>query len=158
MHMPTRLRLACAALLAAAPLAAQENSSARLEALRLLHVGEPLRLHVHRVGTMHGTLLQVDTVTLLLRDRRAQRNIPVVEIDSIWRRENHRTQGTVVGLIVGTVAGGFLGAFLAPTACHCANPRSGLYAVRGAVLGMSFGAVIGTVSGGVALHWERWYP
>ena len=158
MRMPQRLTLACAALVAAAPLAAQESSNVRLEALRLLHAGEPLRLHVHRVGKLHGTLLQLDTVTLLLRDRRAVRNIPVLEIDSIWRRENRRTQGTAVGMIVGAVAGGFLGAFLSPSACHCANPPGGLYAVRGAVLGMSFGAVIGTVSGGVALRWERWYP
>jgi uncharacterized protein YcfJ len=158
MHMTMRLSLACAAVLAAAPLAAQESSSARLEALRLFRAGETLRLHVHRVGTLRGTLLQLDTVTLLLRDRRAQRNIPVVEIDSIWRRENHRTKGTAVGLVTGGLVGALVGTFLGPTTCGCANPPTGRYAVRGVVMGMSLGAVIGTVAGGVVTRWERWYP
>jgi hypothetical protein len=151
-------RLALAALLAAAPLAAQGDLGARLTALRLLRPGEMLRLDVRGVGTLRGVLVQFDSATLLLRDRRTQRNLPIIGIDSIWRRENHPTQGTVVGLIAGAIGGGFLGAFLGPTACHCANPDSGRYAVRGVVIGLSFGAVIGTVAGGVVTRWERWYP
>ena len=151
-------RLGLAALLAAAPLAAQENAGARLEALRLFRPGEMLRLHVHRVGTLHGVFVQLDSTTLLVRDRRIARNLPIIGIDSIWRRENHRTQGTAVGLIAGAFAGGLLGAFLGPTTCHCANPASGRYTVRGVVIGMSLGAVIGTVAGGVVTRWERWYP
>jgi hypothetical protein len=151
-------RLALAALLAAAPLAAQEGLGARLTALRLLRPGEMLRLRVRGVGTLRGVFVQFDSATLLVRDGRTQRNLPIIGIDSIWRRENHRTQGTVVGLIAGAIGGGFLGAFLSPTACHCANPDSGRYAVRGVVIGLSFGAVIGTVAGGVVTRWERWYP
>lgn len=151
-------RLALAALLAAAPLAAQDSGGARLEALRLFRPGEMLRLHVHGVGTLHGTFVQLDSTTLLVRDRRAQRNLPITGIDSIWRRENHRTQGTAVGLITGGLAGGVLGVFLGPNACNCANPPSGRYAMRGIVIGMSLGALIGTVAGGVVTRWERWYP
>jgi hypothetical protein len=151
-------RLAVAALLAAAPLAAQANADARLEALRLFRPGEMLRLHVHRVGTLHGVFVQFDSTTVLVRDRLIGRNLPILGIDSIWRRENHRTQGTVVGLIAGGIAGGLLGAFFSNTTCHCANPASGRYAVRGVVIGMSFGAVIGTVAGGAVTRWERWYP
>ena len=50
-------RLAFAALLATAPLAAQANSDARLEALRLFRPGQMLRLHVRRVGTLHTRLV-----------------------------------------------------------------------------------------------------
>jgi hypothetical protein len=151
-------RLALAALLMAAPLAAQENSNARLEALRLFRPGEMLRLHVHRVGMLHGVFVQLDSTTLLVRDRRIERNLPIIGIDSIWRRENHRTKGTAVGLITGGLAGGVLGIFLGPNACNCANPPSGRYAMRGIVIGMSLGALIGTVAGGVVTRWERWYP
>jgi hypothetical protein len=153
-----RTHLACAALLAAAPLGAQANSGARLEALRLFRPGEMLRLHVHSVGTLRGVFVQLDSTTLLVRDRRTARNLPILGIDSIWRRENHRTQGTAVGLITGGFAGGLLGAFLGPTTCHCANPASGRYTMRGVVIGMSLGAVIGTIAGGVVTRWERWYP
>jgi len=151
-------RLALAALLATAPLAAQANSDARLEALRLFRPGEMLRLHVRRVGTLHGAFVQFDSTTLLVRDRFIGRNLPILGIDSIWRRENHRTQGTVLGLIAGGIAGGLFGAFFGNTTCNCPNPASGRFAVRGVVLGMSFGAVIGTVAGGAVTRWERWYP
>ena len=151
-------RLALAALLATAPLAAQANSDARLTALRLLRPGEMLRFHVHRVGTLHGVFVQFDSTTVLVRDRLIGRNLPILGIDSIWRRENHRPQGTVMGLIAGGIAGGLFGAFFGNTTCHCANPASGRYGVRGVVLGMSFGAVIGTVAGGAVTRWERWYP
>jgi len=153
-----RARLALAALLVAAPLAAQENAGARMEALRLFRPGEMLRLHVHRVGMLRGVFVQLDSTTLLVRDRRMARNLPIIGIDSIWRRENHRTKGTALGLVVGGLGGGLLGAFLGPTTCHCANPASGRYTVRGVVIGMSLGAVVGTIAGGVVTRWERWYP
>ena len=151
-------QFALAALLAAAPLAAQDTAGARLVTLELFRPGETVRLHVRGVGHLRGAFVGLDSATLRLRDRRAVRNIPVSGIDSIWRHQNRRTNGTVAGLIAGGVLGGFLGAFFSPSACHCANPPSARYAVRGAVLGMSFGAVIGTVSGGVMTRWERWYP
>jgi uncharacterized protein YcfJ len=153
-----RARLVLAALLAAAPLAAQDNAGARLQALQLFRAGELLRLHVRGVGSLRGVFVQLDTATLVVRDRRTQRDIPITVIDSIWRRDNHRTRGTAVGAITGMVAGGIMGSFLGPTACSCANPPTGRYVVRGAVIGLSFGAVIGTIAGGVVTRWERWYP
>ena len=60
-------RLALAALLVAAPLAAQENAGARLDALRLFRPGEMLRLHVRGVGALSGVFVQLDSATLLVR-------------------------------------------------------------------------------------------
>jgi hypothetical protein len=127
----------------------------RLLSLRALQVGRTVRVNGHALGKVTGSVVGVQDGALWLHGQPGDRQVSIVEIDSVWVGRNHATTGALVGGLVGGVVGA---AAISGKTCQLGDQTclSGAYLESALITlgGILFGALIG---GGVR-SWQLRFP
>jgi hypothetical protein len=127
----------------------------RLLSLRALQAGRTVRVSGHALGTVTGSVVGVQDAALWLHDQPRDRQVPIVEIDSVWVGRNHATTGALVGGLVGGVVGA---AAISGKTCQLGDQTclSGAYLESAAItLG---GLLLGALIGGGVRSWQLRFP
>lgn len=148
--------LFCAAILAV-PCARAQTAP---DSLLRLKPGTTVRVETLALLKFDSALLRATGDTLVVAGAPGQQtNLPLRDLNAVWKRGRATKTGAVIGGIVGAVGLGILGAFVGGIAeGEGADTTAGSGAVYGAIGGAAGGALVGALIGSAIPKWHRCYP
>lgn len=155
------LVVAVLSIFATAPLLAQRVETGGLAAeLRSVRSGGEVRASIAK-SSFTGRIVGVSTDSLTLDLGTSRQALALAGIDSVWVRTSSESRGAARGGMIGAIVLGgglaLIGASLCESDSGC-NGALARYALGGAVVGGTFGLLIGSTIGSSRSHWKRVHP
>src|SRR3989475_5479100 len=120
-----------------------------------LESGQHVRIRTNAEGLVEGRVLSTSESFVTIRSAGSATKIPAASVDSLWTRSTHAGRGALVGGATLGLGFGALAASVCPRECDIS---SGTAFVRGGLVGVALGGVIGGLVGLAGPSWRRRVP
>jgi hypothetical protein len=148
--------LFCALLLLVPGIAESQPADSLTRVLARFDTGAAIQINESR-----GHFFGLKNGSVVFEGRDNVRDVPLPDIDAVWKQKSHVKGGAITGAIIGAVPVALIGAFLVSVTCENSDTHCrGDYPIvigYGAAIGGAGGGLIGGLIGYSIKKWVRVY-